>query len=370
MRLILHIGTHKTGTSALQECLRRNKRTLADKGIYYVHLARSTHCNGLARLVAKKRRAEVTAFLERHIDKARMISADTLIISAESFYAMTMFFHKFNGRENNYWNSESEAIELLHSALPSDMRTRLVVFFRRQDYFLESIYQQVIKSTRSISMRIDEFRVFLGEALDYWRNMQMWSAFFPDCVVYTHEEASSNISEFFIRKVLEIENAQEFEELDLRANVRLNRDVLEYKRILNGMELSAVDRRMNKLACTELARTLADDRRYQDYLAPDDRAALLREMGRGNALLSEKFGMTPFPALSDDNLRGWSPYPGLSTEKTSEIAERHARIKRSAGYRIERSALLAREFIQRHLPMLAWIIPLGRSLLPRHRHQS
>jgi hypothetical protein len=84
--------------------------------------------------------------------------------------------------------------------------------------------------------------------------------------------------------------------------------------------------------------------------------------------LSETFRMKPFPALSDDSLKGWAPYPGLSAEKARELAERHARIRRGAGYRIERSALLARQFIQQRLPMLAWMIPLGRLLLPWHRH--
>ena len=37
MQLILHIGTHKTGTSAVQECLHRNERRLAERGIYYAH---------------------------------------------------------------------------------------------------------------------------------------------------------------------------------------------------------------------------------------------------------------------------------------------------------------------------------------------
>jgi hypothetical protein len=367
VQLILHIGTHKTGTSALQECLRRNEQIFADRGIHYARIAPSKNSNALGRLIVKDGRAEVRAFVDRQVDKASTLGANRLVISAESLYAMTIFFHKFNGRQYNYWKSESEAIEFLHSVLPPDMPTRLIVFFRRQDYFLESIYREVIKS-RAVAMPIDEFRLFMSEALDYWRHMETWSAVFPECAVYTYEQVSNNIFEFFLRNVLQLANTEEFEGVDLRVNVRLSRDVLEYKRMLNGMDMSAVDRRMSKLACTELARTLTDDGRYQDYLAPEARAALLREMERGNALLSETFGMKPFPTISDDSLKAWAPYPGLSAERARELAKRHARIRKGAGYRIERSALLAREFIQRRLPMLASIIPLGRLLLPRYRH--
>jgi hypothetical protein len=369
VQLILHIGTHKTGTSALQDCLRRNEHILADKGIHYARIKPYSNSNRLGSLIANRRRAEVRAFVDRHLEKASTLGANTVVISAESLYAMTIFFHKFDGRQDHdYWTSESEAIEFFHCVLPPDVTTRLIVFFRRQDHFLESVFQEVVKSSLAVAMPIDEFRGFFSEALDYWRHMEIWSAVFPDCAVYTYEQAFNNISEFFLRNVLHLPNTDEFEGLDSRVNVRLNRDVLEYKRMLNGMAMSVVDRTMSEIACTELARTLADDGHYPDHLAPDARASLLRKVERDNALLSETFGMKPFPTLSDHSLKGGAPYPGLSAERARELAERHARIRIGAGYRIERSALLARRFIQQRLPMLAWIIPLGRVLLPWHRH--
>jgi hypothetical protein len=194
VQLILHIGTHKTGTSALQKCLRRNEQILADKGIYYARIAGSKNSNRLGRLIANSRRAEVRAFVDRNVDKASTLGADVLVISAESLYAMSIFFHKFDGRQyHDYWKSESEAIEFLHSVLPPDMPTKLTVFFRRQDHFLESLYRQVVKS-HAVAKPIDEFRLFMSEALDYWRHMEIWSAVFPDCAVYAYEEVSNNIS--------------------------------------------------------------------------------------------------------------------------------------------------------------------------------
>jgi len=368
VQLILHIGTHRTGTSALQVCLQRNEEILASRGIHYARIRPYKHSNGLAKFVAKRRIAEVKTFLDRQVDKASTLGAKTLLISAESFYAMTTFFHKFDGRQyNDYWELESEAIESLQRVLLPNMTTRLIVFFRRQDWFLESIYREVVKA-HEVTMPIDEFRVFMREALDYWQHMEIWNTLFPNCSVYTYEQASNSVSAFFLRNVLNLTNTEEFEGVDLRANIGLSRDVLEYKLMLNRKDMSAVERYMSDLACTELAQKLTDDGRYRDYLAPDDRAALLCEMERGNVLLSETFGMNPFPTLSDEGLKAWAPYPGLSAERAWELADCYACIRRSAGYRIERWALLARQFIQQHLPMLGWIIPLGRFLLPHHRH--
>jgi hypothetical protein len=307
--------------------------------------------------------AESLTFLNHHIDEALRVGANTLLISAESFFAMTTFFHKFNGRNHDYWKSELEAIQRLRDILPREIPVKLVVFFRRQDNFLESIYREVVKS-KGVALSIDEFRLFMKEALDYWRHMQVWSAVFPDCAVYTYEEASSSIARFFFHDVLKLADTTGFKGLDMRRNLRWNREVLEYKRMLNSALVASVDRRMSRLVCTELARTLPDDGRYHDYLAPDARTTLLSEMERSNALLRQTFSMKPFPPLTD--LEGWRPYPGLSAERARELQESYARIRERADYRIERSALVARRFIQQHFPSLAWLIPWGRFLLPRH----
>jgi hypothetical protein len=368
VRVIVHIGTHKTGTSALQECLRRNEKILSRRGIYYARIAPYKNSNGLAKTVAKTRGAEVSAFVNRHFDRAIALGANTLIISAESLYAMTMFFHKFNGRLGDYWTSETEAIEFLYRAFPKDAILKLVVFFRRQDRFLESIYREVVK-TRGEAMTIHEFRFFFAEALDYCHHMQIWSTIFPQCAVYTYEQASNNIADFFFRNVIKLTNLEDFDGLDSRFNVGISRDVLEYKRMLNCIEMSEVDRYLSNLACTELARILPDDGAFSDLLEPETRMAVLNEAATGNTQLSSLFAMKPFPVVGHASQNNWKPYPGLSAERAEELAERYARITRSASYRIGRSALLARQFIQERLPRLSWTIALVRPLSPLRRHQ-
>ncbi len=97
MQLILHIGTHKTGTTAMQECLYRNEERLAGGGIHYAHRLRARSFNQLAKLVATdggaKPKPSLTVMWRRRAHSAR----HTLLISAESFFAMTMFLHKLEG---------------------------------------------------------------------------------------------------------------------------------------------------------------------------------------------------------------------------------------------------------------------------------
>ena len=227
VQLILHIGTHKTGTSAVQKCLYRNEEKLAARGIYYAHRARSPTLNQLAQLVAVGRKAHAQALVDSHLTKARAAGATTLLISAESFFAMTMFFHKLAGEiYEDYWVAESRCIELLHGLLPADMPKRVVAFFRRQDKFLKSVYAQTVR-TRPVSASCDQFKASVGEALDYARHMRLWRPTFPDYVVRTYEETANDAARFFLRTVLKIDDPDHFDGLDLRINASLARDLVE-----------------------------------------------------------------------------------------------------------------------------------------------
>lgn len=346
MRLILHIGTHKTGTSAVQECLYRNEGRLAERGIYYARRPRARALNQLAQLIATGREAQAQALIDSHVAKAKTAGATTLLISAESFFAMTMFFHKLEGEIcEDYWGAEARCIDLLHGVLPADMPKRVVALFRRQDKFLESVYAQTVR-TRPVSASCEQFKAQVSEALDYARHMQLWSRAFPDCTVYTYEETANAAARFFLRHALEIGDTEQFDGLDMRVNTSLARDLVEYKRELNKAT-SFVDRRMSNFVCAALERVVIDDGRYHDYLSPEARAELLREVEAGNARLSQAFGMTPFPSLPEQSAKGFSAYPGLSPERAKELKERHARIKLTAGYQLERATLLLRQFTRR-----------------------
>jgi hypothetical protein len=343
VQLILHIGTHKTGTSAIQDCLYRNEVRLAERGIYYAHRPRSPTLNQLAHLVATGRKAEARALVDGHVAKAVASRANTLLISAESFFAMAMFFRKLEGEPcEDYWGQEASSVELLHSLLPAGMKERVVVFFRRQDKFLESVYAQTVR-TRPVTASAEQFRGSVAEALDYWRHMQIWSRLFPDCAVYSYEETANNAASFFLRDVLGIDDTTAFEGLDLLVNRSLPRDLIEYKRALN-QATSFVDRRMNTYVCAKLERMVDDDGTYRDYLAPNARAKLLRDIEPGNVLLSHNFGMRSFPVFAIP--REWTPYPGLAPERAKEFEDLHARIRKSAGYRIERLSAVTRQSIR------------------------
>lgn len=82
MQLILHIGTHKTGTSSLQEFLRLNDRALTERGVYYARRPNAKNSNYLAKLIASKQIGKAQAFIKYNIEKAKCFDRISFLFQA------------------------------------------------------------------------------------------------------------------------------------------------------------------------------------------------------------------------------------------------------------------------------------------------
>ena len=116
---------------------------------------------------------------------------------------------------------------------------------------------------------------------------------------------------------------------------------------------SLLDPRWCFLVCGELDPILTAARRSRHFVSPVARAKLVRDVPPGNATLVQDFGMTPFPTLTEQSTSDWKSYPGLSPERARDLRERHNKIKRSAGYQLERATLLLRRVTRRFRAMFA-----------------
>ncbi len=129
--LFLHIGSFKTGSTAIQDYLRSNTDALADAGLNYVQAGRSniSH-NGMVRAFRKFRGARICRHIVREMEQS---PATAHVVSSE------MFFHANVARH-------------LGKNLPEDLkaRTKVVVYVRRQDKYLEAMYKQLVKNNRIV----------------------------------------------------------------------------------------------------------------------------------------------------------------------------------------------------------------------------
>lgn len=131
-RLILHIGTHKTGTSALQSALDSARSTLLARGLLYPNTRRAPwpelpkHCSvyqaaasGDASLQARERDALLSEF--------EASGAQSMLISEEGL------------------SEPDERLPEFFSPLAEHFEIEVVCLLRRQDLFVESLFNQFVR---------------------------------------------------------------------------------------------------------------------------------------------------------------------------------------------------------------------------------
>lgn len=128
-RLILHLGTQKTGTTTIQGFLKNSGTALQEAGVHYLKTGR-THIahNAMIPMIRKGRGPKVARRLIAEMDRNQ---DKTCVISSE------MFFRK-------------DIADYFAARFPEDLlkATRVVVYLRRQDKYAEAMWKQRVKNGR------------------------------------------------------------------------------------------------------------------------------------------------------------------------------------------------------------------------------
>lgn len=137
LRLIIHAGTPKTGTTSLQTYLDKKQRKLRGKGILYPHnLEKLKNPNAPKHQWFEKNlvTTNLDSFLENFKNILSQVSNDThtIILSSEGIY--------------NYWWDFPLASKDVLSELSKLFEIQLWVWFRDPLAFIESYYKQCIRN--------------------------------------------------------------------------------------------------------------------------------------------------------------------------------------------------------------------------------
>lgn len=128
-RLVIHVGSQKTGSTSVQTFLTQNPRMLEKAGLSYVKAGRGPAAHN--RLAFKRDTDSFPNIMQRVVAEIENIPDKTHIISAEMLFTVRM-------------------ARSLIKFLPSELRqdTKIVAYVRRQDKFLEAMFKQVVKTGR------------------------------------------------------------------------------------------------------------------------------------------------------------------------------------------------------------------------------
>ena len=174
MRVILHAGTHKTGTTSIQIALDHNRNWLHERGYVYPKL-RDGACNHnkLARSLARSELGNVNVRSELAAS-----SGHTLILSAEGLWATTTCPEDWDEFSRpDYWRRRIEQLGRVRAALRDFEEIMVVLCFRRQDEFASSLYATKVLSGRFLGS-FDEFRARAKPLFDYRRQLDAFRAVF------------------------------------------------------------------------------------------------------------------------------------------------------------------------------------------------
>lgn len=130
-QILLHIGSPKTGTTAIQGFLKGNPDVLADAGVNYVSAGRANIAhNSVPKLFRSGEAQAVCDAIAHEIDTS---DAHIHVISSELFFLP---------------NNMKLVAKMFAAHLPKPLlqATKVVCYLRRQDRYLEALYKQYVKN--------------------------------------------------------------------------------------------------------------------------------------------------------------------------------------------------------------------------------
>ncbi len=166
----IHIGTHKTGTTSIQNFLFNNKRKLIDRGFLYPlsGISRRKNSFGHSHLVAViLENTEADTYnpnaggWQEVLAEANSLQEKNLVISSENFC-----ISKFN----------LEQIYQIKNYL-SQYTVKIIIYLRRPDDYLSSKYCQLIRAGKYS----DSFKQYLRDQkwiCDYYQLLKPWQQVF------------------------------------------------------------------------------------------------------------------------------------------------------------------------------------------------
>lgn len=204
-QLILHIGTHKTGTTSIQKVLADNRAWLRAKGLVYpdggqIYKGEHPHHDWSHSLTGvERRRPETTSAF---IDYAASLGhdSDMLLISAEPIYRHMDGIDAIDVVERpDYWARRERYVKNLAAAL-GRFDVRVVVWFREKDSFARSLYAEVT-AKGYWNGSFDRFRDVYQHWFQYDRQVNLFRQAFANVDVFSYEDDCRNglIASFFSR---------------------------------------------------------------------------------------------------------------------------------------------------------------------------
>ncbi len=285
MKVYLHIGWHKTGSTAIQAFMMRNRSAiLKECGILYPvtghstighHLAAWSLQDPITSTLAKEINFSETAevVFSRIFEEAESYGATTLVLSSEEF-----------GTTNQY------SIVRLARILKGH-EVKLIVYLRRQDEYVESLYNQCVKD---YGARVGEsFEHFLRAAyLDYGSYLDDWASLFSGLSINVRIYDRSRFPEKNVvldfMQAIGLAPSPSYQMNNMEANPSLStRSVKVLARVNAEVSLDRAEH--ERVVAILLNAETEENRNQKVFLSPSSRLTLLNNFKSSNEKMFKRW---------------------------------------------------------------------------------
>lgn len=157
MKIICHLGVHKTGTTLLQSSLQKNRKLAKDQSIELI--VRDRHPiikNNLRKFVkGDLSRKEMDIIWGKFLNHCGNTKVSTLVVSDENLIGEAASVHYKRKDKNLFYPVSNKRITKLHNLFGQHKVTYLL-YTRKQETIMKSLYMDGLKYLR-YSVSLDEF---------------------------------------------------------------------------------------------------------------------------------------------------------------------------------------------------------------------
>lgn len=353
--LYLHIGTSKTGSTAIQHFCEENGAALARRGYCYPLLPYKYKEMALRRnahfLVAPDQREDGSFEREREERVWRRRVArlakyfrkyPNVVLSDEAIWNRTEFECR------GFWRN------LKREADARGFDVRIIVYLRRQDQFAGSQWAQLVKKTfadRIAKLRWEEALARTDEwiALDYYRHLEEIAAHFGreniDVRVYDRQRfPGCNIMADFL-EALGLRAEADFVMPTGNENPSLGGDALEIKRRINNMPDLTPAQLKQARRVAEACYAIERKQRTYSMFTDAELAAFLKKYERSNRLVARDYLGSEAQLFADP-----APQPPKWTPENPHMEESIERFRQlAANYRADTRPAWTARFVKRNI---------------------
>ena len=319
-KLILHIGTHKTGTTAIQTFLEANVAALEQRGIdfpifdvewpepvlpnrngYFLNRAALHRVRMDEPLPDKQLAVDCATKLARRVQGGKV---RTVLLSDERMW--------YSGAlQAAYWKAVKGVVE--HMGFDG---VEVIVYLRRQDLFAESLWNQFVKATKS-TQTLEEYLATprIKALCDYYAGVKRLEEVFGKrnikVAVYERSRMKNGdaVDDFCQHIGLPLGAGYE-RPPENHTNPRLNNNLVELKRMVN--KAPEFQQLQNVFGPSFAHAMLADDWTPRTELLPAEaREAFLAKFKKGNKLLAKEYfaGKQLFKPFKEGEAPQWEFEP-------------------------------------------------------------